>query len=219
VEGHWGPFVLLETGGDAMRWARRAFHERLLSYDDMVARATQAPAGAGGIVFMPYLTGERLGAHRNARAQFFGIGAAHGLPELHRAVMEGVAFATARHLRIMERAAGQKVDYVIASGGGAKTDLWLRIKASIYGIPIRVPREPECGIVGCAAMAATATGRFAHVEDAISSYVHYADEVAPDPAWMETYARMQPFFDRLNKHSQALYDDLDELAGGADNKG
>ena len=212
VEEHWGPFVLLETGGDAMRWARRAFHEKQLGYADMVAKAAQAEAGAAGLIFMPYLAGERLGAHRNARAQFFGIGAAHGLAELHRAVMEGVAFAAARHLRIMERAAGQKLDGVIASGGGAKTELWLKIKASIYGIPIRVPIEPECGIIGCAAMAATATGRFARIEDAISTYVRYADEVAPEPAWAETYARMQPFFDRLYAHSQALYDDLDRLA-------
>ncbi len=72
----------------------------------MTARAASAPAGADGLFFMPYLTGERLGAHRNARAQFFGLGAAHGLAHLHRAVLEGVAFAAARHLRIMERAAG-----------------------------------------------------------------------------------------------------------------
>ncbi len=72
--------MLLETGGDAMRWARRAFHDKALGYEAIVARAAEAPAGADGLLFMPYLTGERLGAHRNARAQFFGLGAAHGLP-------------------------------------------------------------------------------------------------------------------------------------------
>jgi xylulokinase len=212
VEGHWGPFVLLETGGDAMRWARRAFHEKALGYDDIVAKAAQAPAGADGLFFLPYLTGERLGAHRNARAQFFGIGAAHGLPHLHRAVMEGVAFAAARHLSIMEKAAGQRVEQVIASGGGAKTELCLKIKASIDGIPIVVPKEAECGVIGCAAMAATATGRFSRIEDAVSAYVRYADEIQPDPAWTEVYRRMQPVFNRLYAHSQALYDDLDALA-------
>lgn len=211
IEGNWGPFVLLETGGDAMRWARRAFHEKALSYDEIAAKAAEAKAGADGLLFMPYLTGERLGSHRNARAQFFGIGAAHGLRELHRAVLEGVAFAAARHLKIMERATGHRLERVIASGGGAKSSLWLKIKASIYGIPIVVPREAECGVIGCAAMAATATGRFTRIEDAISSYVNYADEVLPDPAWAETYARMQPLFDRLYAHSQALYDDLDNL--------
>jgi xylulokinase len=212
IEGHWGAFVLLETGGDAMRWARRAFHEGALSYDDIVKRAAIAPAGSDALFFMPYLTGERLGRHRNTRAQFFGLGAAHGLAHLHRAVLEGVAFAAARYLRVMEKAAGRSIERVIASGGGAKTPLWLKIKASVYGVPIAVPKEPECGVVGCAALAATATGRFSRVEDAVGAYVRYVDEASPDPRWAETYARMQPVFDKLYAHSQALYDDLDALA-------
>lgn len=217
IEGNWGPFVLLETGGDAMRWARRAFHERGMSYDDIVAKAAEAPAGSDALFFMPYLTGERLGEHRNARAQFFGIGAAHGLSHLHRAVLEGVAFAAARHLHIMEQAAGHKLERVIASGGGAKTALWLKIKASVYGIPIVVPKEPECGVIGCAAMAATATGQFSTLQQAIDAFVRYETEVQPVPAWAETYARMQPLFNRLYAHSQALYNDLDALASTSEN--
>jgi xylulokinase len=61
-------------------------------------------------------------------------------------------------------------------------------------------------------MAATATGRFGRIEDAIAAYVRYADEIHPEPAWTEIYRRMQPIFDRLYSHSQALYDDLDALA-------
>jgi xylulokinase len=212
VEGHWGAFVLLETGGDGVRWARRAFHDKMLSYDEITARADVAPPGSDGLFFMPYLTGERLGAHRNARAQFFGLGASHGLAHLHRSVLEGVAFAAARYLRIMEKAADHRIERVIASGGGAKTNLWLKIKASVYGVPILVPKEPECGVMGCAAMAATAAGWFTRIEDAVASYVHYVEEISPDPAWAQTYARMQPIFDRLYAHSQALYDDLDALA-------
>ncbi len=211
VEGGFGAFMLLESGGDAMRWARRALHENQLSYSDIVAKAGEARAGANGLFFMPYLTGERFGAHRNARAQFFGIGAGHGLGDLHRAVLEGVAFAVTRHIRVMEQIAGRKLECVIASGGGAKTDLWLKIKASAYGIPILVPREAECGVVGCAAMAATASGRFTRVEDAAEAFVSFEREVLPDPAWTETYGRMQPVFEKLYYHSQALYDDLDTL--------
>ncbi len=211
VEGNWGPFVLLESGGDAMRWARRAFHESALGYPEIVQKAAEAPAGADGLFFLPFLAGERLGSHRNARAQFFGLAAGHGLSHLHRAVMEGVAFAGARHLRIMENAAGQEAHGVIASGGAAKTDLWLEIKASIYGVPILVPEEAECGIVGCAAMAATATGRFSSVTQAVGSYARHVREVKPNPRWSETYARMQPVFNRIYANSQALYGDLDAL--------
>jgi xylulokinase len=212
VEGNWAPFVLLETGGDGMRWARRAFHDRALSYDEIVARAAQAPAGSDALLFMPFLTGERLGRHRNTRAQFFGLGAAHGMEHLHRAILEGIAMVMARHIRIMEHASGKQLERVIAAGGGARTELWLRIKASVFDIPILVPQEPECGIVGCAVMMATATGRFSRVEQAAERFVSYSAEILPDRQWADTYRRTQPVFDRLYHHSQALYDDIDALA-------
>ena len=211
VEGHWGPFALLESGGDAMRWARRTFFGGEGGYDQLTAEAAAAAPGAGGLFFMPYLVGERLGRHRNARAQFFGLGASHGRPEMLRGVMEGVAFAATRHLRAMEAAAGRPVDRVIASGGGARAALWISIKASVYGVPVLVPEQAECGIVGCAAMAQTAMGRHPSLDHAVRALVRYSDEVAPDPAWRDRYARMQPVFDRLYRHSQAMYDDLDGL--------
>jgi len=211
VEGNWGPFVLLESGGDAMRWARRAFHDKALGYEEIVARAAEAPAGADGLFFLPFLTGERLGAHRNARAQFFGLGAGHGLAHLHRAIIEGVAFAGARHLHLMEHASQQKVERVMASGGAAKTPLWLEIKASIYGVPLLVPEEAECGVIGTAAMAATALGRFSSLQQAVTRFVRHRTEVKPNPRWADTYARMQPVFNRIYTNSQPLYADLDTL--------
>lgn len=211
VEGNWGPFVLLESGGDAMRWARRAFHDKALGYEEIVARAAEAPAGADGLFFLPFLTGERLGAHRNARAQFFGLGAGHGLAHLHRAIIEGVAFAGARHLHLMEHASQQKVERVMASGGAAKTPLWLEIKASIYGVPLLVPEEAECGVIGTAAMAATALGRFSSLQQAVTRFVRHRAEVKPNPRWADTYARMQPVFNRIYTNSQPLYADLDTL--------
>jgi len=212
VEGNWGAFMLLESGGDAMRWARRAFHEKQISYSDIVEKASEAPAGSDRLFFMPYLAGERFGEHRNARAQFFGLAASHGLAHLHRAVLEGVAFGVKRHIGILEKISGHRIERVVASGGGAKTKLWMKIKASIYDIPIVVPSEPECGIVGCAAMTATAMGQYRTLEDAASALVRYTEEIAPDPAWAEIYRPMQSFFDKLYAHSQALYDDLDRLA-------
>jgi xylulokinase len=211
IEGGWGPFMLLESGGDAMRWARRAFHDKSLSYADIVAKAALAPAGAERLFFLPYLTGERFGQHRNARAQFFGIGAGHGIEHLHRAILEGVAFGVKRHLDIMQDIAGTRVERLVASGGGARTELWLKIKASVYDVPILVPREAECSIIGCAVLAAAASGRHASLQSAAESLVAYDKEVLPEPRWRDTYARMQPVFEKLYFHSQALYNDLDAL--------
>jgi len=215
AEGNWGGFVLLESGGDAMRWARRAFHANELSYADIVTKAAEAPPGSDQLLFLPFLVGERLGAHRNSRAQFFGLAAGHGAAHLHRAVMEGVAFAANRHIRIMEDAAGLPLETVVASGGGAKTELWLKIKASIYDRPIVVPEEAECSVVGCAVLAAYATGRLATIPAAADALVRYSDEIRPVPEWRDRYARMQPLFDKLYNSAQGFYDDLDALAAPA----
>jgi xylulokinase len=211
VEGNWGAFMLLESGGDAMRWARRAFHDTQFSYEDIVTKAAEAPVGSERLFFIPYLAGERLGDHRNARAQYFGIGAGHGLAHMHRSILEGVAFAVKRHINILDRISGAPLERVIASGGGAKTKLWLKIKASVYDIPIMVPREAECGLVGCGIMAATATGHFSSLQAAADAYVAYDEEIRPDPAWADVYRPMQDFFEKLYRHSQSLYDDLDRL--------
>ena len=74
-----------------------------------------------------------------------------------------------------------------------------------------VPKQAECGVIGCAAMAATASGHFATLAEAIGVYVQYDEDILPDPVWAERYRRMQPIFDRLYHHSQAFYDDLDTL--------
>ena len=98
------------------------------------------------------------------------------------------------------------------ASGGAKAELWLRIKASVYDRPILVPAEAECSVIGCAAMAQTATGRHAGLDEAARALVRYGGEVLPDPAAVDTYRRMQPLFDRLYYNAQAFYADLDALA-------
>lgn len=218
AEGGWGAFVLLETGGDAMRWIRRALHAEKIPYPEIDRIAGEAPAGSDGLFFLPYLTGERFGAHRNARAQYFGLSAGHAAPHLHRAVLEGVAFAAGRHMRIMEKAAGVTLERIVASSGGAKSDLWLQIKASAWNLPLLVPEELECSTVGCAILAATANGQFSSVQQAAEAFVRYDREVQPNPQWVERYAAMQPFFDRLYRHSQSLYDDLDSVVASLQTK-
>lgn len=213
-EGHWGGFVLLESGGDSARWARRAIAGGTEDYGQILNHAAQVPAGSEGLLFLPYLMGERLGAHRNSRAQFFGLTARHTAGHLHRAVLEGVAFAVNRHLSVMTTATGQRPERLVLSGGGAKADLWVQIKADIYNLPILIPAQAECGVIGCAILAAAATGQFPTVADAVTAFVRYDREVLPNPATVQTYARMQPLFDRLYANAQQFYDDLDALALG-----
>ncbi|MEO5614432.1 MAG: FGGY family carbohydrate kinase, partial [Cypionkella sp.] len=208
--GVWGAMTLLDAGGDAVRWARRAFHDNARSYAEVAEDAARAEAGAKGLFFLPYLSGERFGAHRNSRAQFFGLTASHGLSELHRAVLEGVAFSVRLQLDALEAGHG-KPDVIVAASGGAKAALWLQIKASMYGVPYVVPEELECGIVGAAMLASVAAGHHADISAATTQMVRYGAEVKPDPQSAERYDKMMPIYARLYRASQAFYNELDQL--------
>ncbi|MES1937432.1 xylulokinase [Salinisphaera hydrothermalis] len=218
VDGGWGSFALLDSGGDAVRWARRAFHENKLSYEEIADKAAHAPPGSRSLFFLPYLTGDRLGAQRNARASFFGLTAEHTLEDLHRAVLEGVALAAAGNVSLM-RGEGNALDEVVAAGGGAKSTLWLQIKASAYGCPIRVPESSECSVIGSAITLATALGHFDSVTQAASDFVRYDRTIEPEPEWAERYRRMREIFDQLRTASGPYYDALDALEAEAQSTG
>jgi sugar (pentulose or hexulose) kinase len=85
----WGGFTLLDAGGDAVRWARQALAENHITHPELLQLAAEVPAGAEGLLFLPYLTGERMADHTNSRAQFFGLQRKHGRGHLLRAVLEG----------------------------------------------------------------------------------------------------------------------------------
>lgn len=208
--GSWGSFTLLDAGGDAMRWARRAFHENRRSYDEVDAAAKQANAGSNSLFFLPYLNGERFSKAPNSRAQFFGLTSRHGIAELHRSILEGVAFSVRLRLDLLQGSAGRPERFV-ASSGGAKSRLWLEIKASIYNTPYVVPEELECGVVGAAILMAHATGKFSNLRSASSHMVRLGEQINPNPAWCELYDRMMPIFSDLYNVSQQFYDRIDQL--------
>lgn len=210
ADGTWGAMTLLDAGGDAVRWARRAFHENALSYAEVAAQAERAEAGSKGLFFLPYLSGERFGAHRNSRAQFFGLSAAHGLPELHRAVLEGVAFSVRMKLDTLQ-GGHARPERIVAASGGAKAALWLKIKASLYDVPYVVPEELECGVVGAAILMDSVVGGAANLDAAVARMVRFGPDIMPDAAWTACYDRMMPIFARLYTAAQAFYDDLDAL--------
>lgn len=209
ANGNWGAMTLLDAGGDAQRWARRAFHDNQRSYAEVTQDAQQAKAGANSLFFLPYLSGERFGDYKNSRAQFFGITAEHGLSDLHRSILEGVAFSVRRVLDNVDKDA--RPLEIIAASGGAKNHLWLEIKASMYNVPYRVPEELECGVVGAAMLMATATGGRNNIEDAAQSMIRLSKEILPHPEWVERYNHMMPIYERLYTNSQQFYNDLDSL--------
>ncbi len=166
--------VTLSAGGSLSWW-----HDILdgrFGYDELSGLAAEAPPGAEGLIFLPYLSGERA-PHLDpaARGSFFGLTNRHGKAHMTRALMEGVIFSLRDSLEIM-RALGVKVDQIRATGGGARGELWRQLQADIYGVPIHRTTTEEGPAYGAALLGGVAAGVFSSVEEA-SSQVELRDEV------------------------------------------
>lgn len=189
----WKAFAVVDAAGDAIRWGRRELEENAVSFEHLSTITENVPAGSNGMIFMPYLTGERLGFGRSNRAAFLGLTAAHGKPQMHRAILEGTALALKSAAAPLFQQVG-KPEVIIASGGGARSQLLLQIKASIFNVPIVPVAQVECGLVGAAALAMTGLGVFADVGAAIDNLVHHAPPVLPDPDQVGFYQELSGIF-------------------------
>ena len=153
-----------------------------------MAEAEAVPAGAGGIVFLPYLSGERTPhADPDARGALVGLSASHTRGHVMRAVLEGVAFGLADSFDLL-RDLGVEATVARASGGGARSDFWLRICASVLGVPVCRMAVDEGSAFGAAMLGGIAGGMFAGVDEAVEACVRVRDQIDPEPTWVDVYA-------------------------------
>lgn len=172
---HAGP---TQAGGDSLRWAAAANH---LTIPEALDEATRAPAGSGGLVFLPYLSGERAPLwDAQAQGVLFGLSTDHGRPHILRAVLEGVAFSARHLLEEIETAAGMHPRELKSSGGGTQSDLWCQIKADVLGQSICRLKVAESGILGAALMAGVGTELLPDLAAAAKSMVHVDRVFTPD---------------------------------------
>jgi xylulokinase len=198
--------VTLSAGG-SLRWWRDVTG---LGYDGLVAEADAVPAGSEGLVFLPYLTGERT-PHLDplATGGFIGLTARHTRGHMTRALMEGVLFGLRDGIEIM-RELGIRPTEIRATGGGAASRVWLQLQADVYGAPIQRLAIEEGAAYGAALLGHVVSGTFADVDDA-TSVVRTLDEVVePDPkaeaVYEETYAVYRTLYDSLRVDMHRLAD-------------
>jgi xylulokinase len=182
--GSWHAMGVMLSAAGSLRWLRDAVGG---TYGELVAEAEQWPPGAEGLIFLPYLQGERTPhADPNARGAFVGLTLRHDRGALVRAVLEGVAYGLRDSLELL-RGLGVEADVGRASGGGARSDLWLRIVATIFDLPLERPVVEEGSAYGAALLAGVATGSFADVHEAVEACVRTTGRIEPEPAWREAY--------------------------------
>ena len=147
-------------------------------FSDLDAAAGDTNPGANGLLFLPYLSGERTPhPDPSARGAFVGLTVRHGLGHLARAVMEGVAFGLRDSVELMANATD--LGEVRVSGGGAASDVWLRIITDVLGRPVRVVGTAESAAHGAAMLAATGDGAFGSITEACEAAVAVGEAVEP----------------------------------------
>jgi xylulokinase len=203
VPGAWHAMGVMLSAAGSLQWFRNALAPDA-AYDQLDAEASKWDPGAEGAMFLPYLAGERTPhADPGARAAYTGLSLRHDRGALVRAVLEGVAYGLRECLELL-RGLGCAADVGRVSGGGARSELWLKIVASALGLPLQRPVVEEGAAYGAALLAGVATGAFADVGEAVERCVRVGDEVEPDPDW-------QRFYEEGYERFRALYPALRPL--------
>jgi xylulokinase len=203
-----------QVSGEAVRWfgdaiVRASSPRRRVAAEAIERLASQSPAGAEGLLFLPYLLGERApGWDARARGVFFGLSPRHGLTHFARAVLEGIAMSVRRILGLAETSAGMKVGEVRVAGAAGSSQFWNRLKADILGRPICQPAVAESGALGAALLAAVGVGCFADIVEAGEQMVRVARTYLPGedvgrydglfPIYQDLSISLAPSFARLH---------------------
>jgi xylulokinase len=186
VPGGWHAMGVMLSAAGSLRWLRDVLGPRS-GYDELTAAAEEWPAGTEGLTFLPYLSGERTPhADPHARAAFAGLTLRHDRGALVRGVLEGVAYGLRDSLELLRELGVDPRDGRV-SGGGARSELWLRILASVLRLPIRRTTADEGSAYGAALLGGVAAGVFRDVHEAVATCVRLLDPVDPDPQWVDAY--------------------------------
>jgi xylulokinase len=203
VPDRWHVMGVMLSAAGSLRWLRDTIGA---TYDELLAEAETWPPGTEGLLFQPYLAGERTPhADPNARGAFVGLSVRHDRGALVRAVLEGVAYGLRDSLELL-RQLGVTADAARVSGGGARSELWLRIVASVLDLPLERTVAEEGAAFGAALLGGVAAGVFADAAEAVRACVRVRDRVDPVPAWRDGYEQGYARFRSLYPALQPLED-------------
>lgn len=186
LPGAWHAMGVMLSAAGSLAWFRRIAAAGV-SHDELDREAAAWPAGAEGLLFLPYLSGERAPhADPDARGAFTGLSIRHDRGALVRAVLEGVAFGLRDSLDLVAELCGP-AHIGRVSGGGARSDLWLQIVASVLELPLERVVVDEGAAFGAAILGGVAAGVFSDVAAGVSATVRPGERIEPRGEWVGVY--------------------------------
>ena len=206
VPGRWHFMGVMLSAAGSLRWHRDTFAPGV-SFDDLLAPAASVPIGCEGLLFLPYLTGERT-PHPDplARGAFVGLTVRHSLPHLSRAVIEGVSFGLRDSFELIKSGGGAAITQVRVSGGGAKSPLWRQILADIMDAELVTVNTTEGAAYGAALLAGVGAGVWHDVDAACRRTIHVTGSTQPNPAAVTEYERWYQVYRNLYPALKPTFD-------------
>ncbi len=216
----WLPGGAVNNAGIVLRWFRDNFghveknQAKLLEtnpYSLMDIEASKAPPGSAGLIFLPYVSGERFPNLGNlAKGVLFGLTLEHTRHHVIRALMEGTMLNLAIIMEALEEN-GLSVEEIRVTGGGAKSRLWLQILADITGVSVRKVLAEDAALLGSAVLAYTALDIYRDIGEAIDNMVRVGDRVVPGEKNVAVYRELFNYFKKLMNSLVALYGEHQRL--------
>ncbi len=223
VPGKWHMMGVTLAAGGSLDWYRSSLYaigkgkgkggkESRISFDHLVAEAAKTPTGADGLLFLPYLAGERT-PHLDPRARgaLFGLTLSHTRGHMVRAILEGVTYTLRDSMAIIEEL-GIPVRQIRASGGGAKNPFWRQLQADVFGKRVTAMATDEGPAFGVALLAAVGAGHFKNITEACRATVQMAELAKPVLKARRYHDRAFPLFQQLYRATREEMHALGELA-------
>ena len=223
VSGNWMHYGVLDAAGAGFRWLRdtvakseaeTARRRGADPYDYLSGLAETVPAGADGLVYLPYLLGERSAGSPDSRGAFLGLHLGSDTAQMVRAFLEGVAFDLKRTLTVFEES-GLEIKKIYHVSGGAKGELWSQIKADIYERPVYTLKESEGSVLGAALMGGVGAGLYESPEAALEKVFAIRREYTPNRKNRGIYEDMFGVFCSLHDRTQPAFSQLQKIRSRA----
>jgi xylulokinase len=195
------------SAGQSLNWFRDQFAEGI-PFEELLATLDDIPVGANGLLFTPYLVGERTPhADSSIRGSFIGMDASHTRSHFVKAVLEGITFSLKESLAIF-RENGKEIHEIVSIGGGAKNDSWLQMQADIFDATVIKYESEEGPALGAAMLAAVGCDWFSTLEACSESFLNVKKKFTPIKANVQTYQALFPLYQSVYTQTKVLNERL-----------
>lgn len=198
------------AAGYSLSWFKETFAKNI-RFDELLADVDSVPVGSNGLIFTPYIVGERTPhIDANIRGSFIGMDATHERTHFTRAVLEGITFSLNESIEIF-REYGKKIDTIISIGGGAKNKTWLQMQADIFHADIVKLQSEQGPALGAAMLAAYGCGWFSSLKECADAFLQVEKVYTPIPENVEKYKELYAIYKEVYSNTKNINDRLMEL--------